>query len=201
MGRAVVPAVDHLCVASDTFTSLHYAIDNNVAPVISLSYGLCEFDDNAVLDSTGNPLGDESELQKASSLGITIANSTGDSGAAECDFGGSGGTLVGANLATQGLAVSYPASSPQVTGVGGTAIPLASLIPPSPTYWGTSNGSDGGTALSYIPEQVWNDDASSSNSASGVNPLLQGGNPQSGWVPIQSAADAQADLGISCTAV
>ena len=70
------------------------------------------------------------------------------------------GTLAGANLATQGLAVSYPASSPQVTGVGGTSIPLASLgNPPSPTYWGTSNGGDGGTALSYIPEQVWNDDA------------------------------------------
>jgi len=186
--------------ASDTFTALHYAIDNNVAPVISLSYGLCEFDDNGVLDSSGAPLGDESELQKASSMGITIANSTGDSGAAECDFGGSGGTLVGANLATQGLAVSYPASSPQVTGVGGTSIPLANF---GSTYWSTSNGTDGNSALSYIPEQVWNDNAEIfefCQQNAGNTFCTQGGTTAvSGWVPIQSAADAQADIGISST--
>jgi hypothetical protein len=38
------------------------------------------------------------------------------------------------------------------------AIPLANL---SPTYWGTTTGTDGGSILSspgYIPEQAWNDD-------------------------------------------
>ena len=123
-------------------------------------------------------------------MGITIANSTGDSGAAECDFGGSSGTLVGANLATQGLAVSYPASSPQVTGVGGTAIPLANPYR-SPTYWGTSNGTDGDSALSYIPEQVWNDDAEIfefCQQNAGNSFCTQGGSTAvSGWVPIQSA--------------
>src|ERR1035437_644736 len=123
--------------SSDTFTSFRYAIDNQVAPVISLSYGFCEFDDNFFRSSSGQPLGDEAELQKASSEGITFVNSSGDSGAAECDFGGSTGTLTSTNLATQGLAVSYPASSPQVTSVGGTAIPLANL---TGQYWGTNNG-------------------------------------------------------------
>src|SRR5206468_12457133 len=120
-------------------------------PVISLSYGLCEFGDNFVLSSSGQPLGDEAELQKASSMGITFVNSTGDSGAAECDFGGSTGTLTTTNLATQGLAVSYPASSPEVTGVGGTAIPLANL---TSQFWGTTNSTDGASTTSYIPEQA-----------------------------------------------
>jgi subtilase family serine protease len=185
--------------SSDAFTSYYNAIDDNLAPVISLSYGLCEFDDNLLPQ-------DETKLQQANTQGITIVNSSGDSGAAECDFGGSTGTLTSTNLATQGLAVSYPASSPEVTGVGGTAIPLANL---SSTYWGTSNGTDGGSVLpngpqnGYIPEQVWNDDAEIAefcvqNSTS--NFCKQGGtNPKAGWVPIVDAKTAQADIGISST--
>lgn len=186
--------------SSDTFTSFRYAIDNQVAPVISLSYGFCEFDDNFVLSSSGQPLGDEAELQKASSEGITFVNSSGDSGAAECDFGGSTGTLTSTNLATQGPAVSYPASSPQVTSVGGTAIPLANF---TGQYWGTNNGTDGGTALSYIPEQAWNDDAEiaeycQQNASSTF--CTQGGTIKvSGWVPIIDGATAQQDIGISST--
>ncbi len=65
--------------SSDTFTSYYYAIDQNLAPVISLSYGFCEFDDTLTAQ-------DETELQKANSEGITFVNSSGDSGAAECDF-------------------------------------------------------------------------------------------------------------------
>ena len=29
--------------STDTFTSFYYAVDNNTAPVLSLSYGECEF--------------------------------------------------------------------------------------------------------------------------------------------------------------
>ena len=61
------------------------AVADNIAPVISLSYGSCEFDDNFVLDASGNPLADELELMQANSQGITFVNSSGDSGAAECD--------------------------------------------------------------------------------------------------------------------
>jgi subtilase family serine protease len=186
--------------SSDVFSSFYYAVDNNIAPVISLSYGLCEFGDNFVLSSSGQPLGDEAELQKASSMGITFVNSTGDSGAAECDFGGSTGTLTTTNLATQGLAVSYPASSPEVTGVGGTAIPLANL---TSQFWGTTNSTDGASTTSYIPEQVWNDDAEIGEFCV-QNPsntfCTQGGSTAvSGWVPITSALTAQNDIGISST--
>jgi subtilase family serine protease len=184
--------------STDTFTSYFYAVDNNIAPVISLSYGLCEFDDNNVLvPSTGQPGTEEVELQKANSEGITFVNSSGDTGAAECDYSA---TLTSTNLATQGLAVSYPASSPEVTSVGGSATPLADF---TSTYWGNNNGTDGGTALSYIPEQAWNDDFEfmqycQSNSSSTF--CTQGGSPaKPGWVKITSEATAQQDIGPSST--
>jgi subtilase family serine protease len=126
--------------STDVFTSFYFAIDNQLAPVISMSYGTCEFNDN-------NLPADEVELMKSNSFGITFVNSSGDSGAAECD--------PDSNLAVGGVAVSFPASSPEVTGVGGTAIPKSDF---TSTFWGTTNATDGGTALSYIPETSWNDD-------------------------------------------
>ena len=177
--------------STDTFTSFGYAIDQNLAPVISLSYGLCEFDDNILPQH-------EAKLQQANAQGITFVNSSGDSGAAECDFFQ---TVTSTNLATQGLAVSYPASSPSVTGVGGTGVTLAAWT--DPQYWGTTNGTDGGTAQKYVPEQVWNDDLEIFQFCQ-LNPTslfcTQGGSTaQPGWVNITSEAAAQTDIGISST--
>jgi len=176
---------------SDTFTSYYYAVDNNVAPVISLSYGFCEFDDPIIAQ-------DEAELQQANAQGITFVNSSGDSGAAECDFSG---TVNSANLAQNGLAVSYPASSPSVTGVGGTGVTLSAWT--DSQYWGTTNGANGGTALKYVPEQAWNDDLEIFQFCQ-QNPTslfcTQGGNTaQPGWVNITSEAAAQTDIGLSST--
>ena len=141
-------------ISGGVFDAWYYAVDNQLAPVISLSYGSCEFFDNFVLDSTGAPLADELELMKANSEGITFLNSTGDAGAAECD--GPTNTQT-ANLAIGGLAVSYPASSPEVTGVGGTAVTYPAGF--STTYWATANGLDGGSAQNApLPETSWNDD-------------------------------------------
>jgi subtilase family serine protease len=137
----------------------YYAIDNQATigeTVISLSYGICEFGDNFVLDSTGQPLSDEIELTKANSEGITFLNSTGDTGAAGCDAATNNNATTPPNLATGGLAVGYPASSPEVTGVGGSAVNWSNGF--SSTYWGTVNGTDGGSALTApIPETSWND--------------------------------------------
>ena len=200
---AVAPGAQIIYVNStDTFTSFYYAIDNNVAPVISLSYGQCEFGDNYVTDpTTGLPGSDELELMKANSQGITFVNSSGDSGAAECDGPNTVTTTPPVNLATFGIAVSYPASSPEVTGVGGTAIPLANF---TSQYWSSpsSNATDGGTALSYIPEQSWNDNAEFAEycAENGGTFCSQGGTPpQTGWVSIDSSFAAQQDIGISST--
>ena len=128
------------------FTAAYYAIDNNIAPVITMSYTTpCELAESGFFDA------DEAELQKANSLGITFMNSSGDTGAAECE--------PGSTLATFGYAVAYPASSPEVTGVGGTSVPTIDPNEYSSTYWNPTNDTngDGGSAKGYIPEQPWND--------------------------------------------
>jgi subtilase family serine protease len=89
---------------------------------------------------------------QANAQGITWLASSGDSGPAGCDphgiFGSSGGVP-----ASLGLAVSIPASFPEVA-VGGTEFNEA-----GGQYWRSSNNADGGSAISYIPEMVWNDTA------------------------------------------
>jgi hypothetical protein len=128
---------------SGIYDSMYYTIDNNVAPVMTMSYTFpCELAEA----QSGFFAADEAEFQMGNSEGITFMNSSGDTGAAECDYGN--------NTAIHGYAVAYPASSPAITGVGGTLIPWDEY---TATYWGTTNGTDGGSALKYVPEEVWND--------------------------------------------
>jgi len=124
--------------------SASWAIDNNLAHVISYSYGLCEaFVTAPPIATTFEP-----EYQKAASLGISFFAASGDSGAAICDADNSNST----GPAVLGLSVSYPASSPNITGVGGTEFNEG-----TGSFWNTSNGPDGGSATGYIPELAWND--------------------------------------------
>jgi subtilase family serine protease len=148
--------VNTASIDGGVFQSFYYAIDNTLAPVISLSYGLCEWDDGGDIETSTGYGPDETELRMASTEGITFINSSGDSGSAECDPPLTGPPDVN-NIATGGLAVSYPASSPQVTGVGGTAIVYPTGF--DSNYWGTTNGTNGGTAQDPpLPEIAWNDD-------------------------------------------
>lgn len=126
--------------STDVFTSLTYAIDNNVAPIVSITYGNCEVQLGAAYVGTLNSL-----FAQASMQGQTLVAASGDDGAADCDTG---------NTATQGLAVDFPGSSPYVTSIGGT-----SFNEGTGSYWSTTNNSYGGSALSYIPEIAWNDTA------------------------------------------
>lgn len=137
--------------ATNVFDSLYYAIDNQSTlgeSVITMSYTTpCELSDIGFFAS------DEAELQFANSEGITFMNSSGDTGAAECDDF----NITGTNTAILGYAAAYPASSQYVTAVGGTSIPAISPNEYSSTYWNPTNGSDGGSAKGYITEQPWND--------------------------------------------
>jgi subtilase family serine protease len=160
--------------------ALSLAIQQKVAPVVSMSYGACELMAN----------NDETELQQANSQGMTIVNSSGDTGAAACEPNIPSGNPP-FSPAPSGLAVSYPASSPEVTGVGGTAIPLNEF---TPQYWSATNGANDGTALSYIPEVTYNDDPEFALYCQG-NPsdpfCKQGGTPAvPGWVPLTASATA-----------
>jgi hypothetical protein len=151
---AVAPEATIVYVYStNVFTSLQYAIENDLAPVIGISYGVCEPQTAA---SDINFL--VALAQQANALGITIVSSVGDGGATDCD-----GDL-GNFPAELGLNVDVPGSLPYVTGVGGTEFNEG-----SGTFWLAQSSTDIITsALSYIPEKTWND----TNSIDG---LLSGG--------------------------
>jgi len=131
--------------STNVWTSIEFAIDEDLAPVISSSYGYCEPQISSTPASAAAYL--ESLAQEANSMGITWVASSGDTGAADCDF-------TSEQVATQGLAVDLPASIPEVTGVGGTEFAEG-----SGNYWNSTNNSNGSSALSYIPEMAWNDTA------------------------------------------
>ncbi len=123
----------------DVETSLRYAIDNKIAPVVSMSYGLCE-----QLSGNAELLSLNALAQEAATLGISWIASSGDNGANDC-YGES-------SRAPSGFSVDSPASVPGVTAIGGTT-----LTEGSGTYWNALNNANHATALSYIPESVWND--------------------------------------------
>ncbi len=118
-------------------TSAMYAIDNAVAPVMSLSYGICEQDVN-----NATATGWQSLAQQANTEGVTWVNSAGDAGAAACDQG--------SDQASHGAAVELEPAIPEVTGVGGT-----SFVQNGVNYWDPTTTN----AVSYIPETVWNETA------------------------------------------
>lgn len=125
--------------------SAQYAVSKNLAPVITVSFGLCE----AALGTAGNQFW-HSLWQQAAAQGITVLVSSGDSGAAGCD---------GASSAkgTGGAAVNGLCSSPYSTCVGGTQ--FADTANPS-LYWAATNSTGYRSALGYIPETVWNESGS-----------------------------------------
>jgi len=133
--------------------SAQYVVDNNLAPILSESYGICEL----FLGSAGNQFYNQL-WQQASAQGITALVATGDSGSAVCDrnAGNSG-------AAQLGLSVSGFSSTPYNVAVGGTDF---FDLTNAASYWSGSNsvppGAPAGTpatlsALSYIPETTWND--------------------------------------------
>jgi len=87
-----------------------YAIENNLAPVVSESFGNCEL----FLGTAGNSF-ENVIRQQASAQGITVVTASGDQGSATCDGGG-----MPPAPAIFGLAVSGLASSPYGVAVGGT---------------------------------------------------------------------------------
>jgi uncharacterized protein (TIGR03437 family) len=124
--------------STDAFTSVQYAIDENIAPVLSVSYGNCELETSA---SEANAL--QQWAEQGNAQGITWFAASGDDGAADCD-----------DSENPGLAVDLPGSIPEVTSSGGTEFAEG-----TGAYWGLTNSSTGGSALSYIPETTWNDSA------------------------------------------
>lgn len=123
-----------------------YIVENNLAPVMSESYGYCELG----LGITGNQFFN-TLWQQASAQGITVLLASGDQGSAGCDFYQG----ITPEPAQFGLAVSGYASTPYNVAVGGTD--FNDVLNPS-TYWNaTDDPTTQASAKSYIPEIPWND--------------------------------------------
>ncbi|HEY5428660.1 MAG TPA: S53 family serine peptidase [Solirubrobacteraceae bacterium] len=105
--------------AVDVLHSLTAPLTNSGSrpDVISASLGSCE---EATLSTIGNSglRSVEGALAAAAASGISVLASSGDDGSSAC--------LSPIGKPVPGLAVSYPASSPFVTGVGGTNVSLNS---------------------------------------------------------------------------
>ena len=124
-----------------------YAVDNNIAAIISESYGACE----SGIGSAGNQFY-QLLWQQAAAQGTTVVVSTGDNGSAGCDDPSQ-------SAATGGIAVSGLASTAYNVAMGGTDFNQAGH---ETTYWNTCSGVPCSTipptsVKGYIPEMVWND--------------------------------------------
>ena len=166
---AVAPgATINLVVAGSTDTTSGvdlaaiYAIDNEVAPIVTYTYGSCEKN----LGSSGNAFYN-ALWEQAAAEGITVVVASGDDGAAGCDSANSGA------VAVNGLAVNGAASTPYNVAVGGTQFNDGAQ--PS-TYWSPTNSSDYSSAIGYIPEATWNESCDPAQPASSTNCVLGTGN-------------------------
>ena len=119
------------------YNTAQFAVDENVAPVLSLSFGSCEAYNQASFRAVA---------QQAVAQGITWLTASGDTGGAECD------RFAAIPQAAKGFAVGFPASIPEITAVGGSQ-----LDDTTAQYWAPTNTTNGASALGYIPEAVWND--------------------------------------------
>ncbi|MGA9857685.1 MAG: S53 family serine peptidase [Solirubrobacteraceae bacterium] len=149
--------------------------------VISASLGSCEPETLATIGSSGLR-SVEGALALAAASGISVLAASGDDGSSAC--------LTPSGRPLPGLAVSYPASSPWVTGVGGTNVSLNS-------------------ANQIIGQQVWNDAplvvaaAGGGSSVEFRRPAYQNGVvvPNHRWMPdVSMLADIAPGYEIYCTA-
>src|SRR3984957_9868644 len=126
--------------------SAEYIVDNNLAPVMSESYGICELN----IGTTGNIFYNQL-WQQASAQGITVFVSSGDQGSAACDRGEESASL--------GLAVSGFESTPYNVSVGGTDF---NDLTTTAMHWNLTNSANQSNAEGYIPEMSWNDSCTNS---------------------------------------
>jgi len=127
--------------------SAEYAVDNDVASILSGSYSFCE----STLGAAGNQFHNRI-WQQAAAQGITVVIGTGDGGSSDCDYE-RGGTPPAP--ARSGLAVNGVASTPYNVAVGGTDF---GDLTNAEMYWSSIN--DSATHVSakgYVPETTWND--------------------------------------------
>ncbi len=119
--------------------------------VVSISYGECETQNGAPANAAYY-----AAYQQAVAEGISVFVSAGDSGAAGCDNNATNNPTD----ATDGIGVNAFASTPYNVAVGGTDF-SDTYFGTNAVYWNSTNTSNFGSALSYVPEIPWNDSCAS----------------------------------------
>jgi hypothetical protein len=156
-----------------------YIVDNNVAPVLSESFGGCEA---AVINQFYSEL-----WEQAAAQGITVVISSGDSGSASCDDENMVAT------ASAGLAVSGIASTPFNVAVGATDFNYTAAGYPG-NFWSTTNTAiTQASALGPIPETTWNDSCAQSISTVACSTLNPDANPLSSSLNIVGGGGGQSN--------
>ena len=162
-GMVAQNATIKLVVSENTTSTLGadlsalYIIDNNFAPVLSESFGICE----AGLGTAGNQFYN-TIWEQAAAEGITAVIAAGDGGSAGCD------DFNTEKAATLGLAVSGVASTPFNVAVGGTDF---DDVGTQTNFWNAQNSTDGKreSAKGYIPETTWNNSCAAAATSSTLN--------------------------------
>lgn len=153
---AIAPnaAIDFV-IAQDTETNAgvdlaaEYVVDNNLAPVLSESFGECEAF-LGIVNTFYYYL-----WEQAAAQGITVVVAAGDNGSAGCDF-------PGVFAAQNGVGVNGIASTPFNVAAGGTDFDITATNYVS-SYWNSTNAPNSrASAKSYIPETTWNDSCAQS---------------------------------------
>ncbi len=146
---AVAPAASVLLVVSASTNTTDgldlsevYILETNLADVMTESFGTCEY-----FATDADVSGVNNLAEQAAAQGISYFVSTGDTGAESCDDPNF------ETVATGPLSVNLLASTPFTTAVGGTTFNENGQ---DSKYWGVSPPV-AETALSYIPEDVWNE--------------------------------------------
>ena len=170
-GMVAPGATIKLVVSGDTQTtfgidlSAFYIVDNNIADVVSESFGICE----PGLGATGTQFYG-ALWEQAAAQGSTAMVSAGDNGSAGCD------DFTTESVATAGLAVSGIASTPFNVAVGGTDFDDAGTQT-SGGFWSSTNAT--GTresALGYIHEIPWNDSCAAAATSTNLNTVCASAN-------------------------
>jgi subtilase family serine protease len=169
-----------------------YIVDNNLADVMTESFGSCEANHSPADAGFVGSL-----AEQAAAEGITYTVSTGDSGAEGCD-------RPSMAPATGPVSANLLSATPFNIAVGGTM-----FVEGSGNYWGPANGPNP-TALSHIPENVWNESCSAAqcganaalwSAGSGVSQYFSKPSWQSGvtGIPSDGARD-QPDVVLTAAA-
>lgn len=145
-GGVAKDATIDLVISSDPILAAAYAVNNNVAPILSVSWGICEMF-----------AGDSNQFykdlwQQAAAQGITVTVASGDASNDMCgvqSWGYEAALAAGADLSVNALA-----STPYNIAVGGTDLYGTYTAPDA--YWTPANDSNNSSARSYMPELPWN---------------------------------------------